>query len=70
MTFTNDGNPKRLENGLINYAKLWTLAFIVDRILVNYKKKTKNKKQKNKKQNGKMWAENDWWVGNIFNFYR
>ena len=35
LIFANDGNSKRLENGLINFAKLRMLAESVDKILVS-----------------------------------
>eukprot|EP00732_Lithocolla_globosa_P000847 Lithocolla_globosa_v1_NODE_328_length_4454_cov_14.999318.p1 type:complete len:1124 gc:universal NODE_328_length_4454_cov_14.999318:1045-4416(+) len=32
LTFSNDGNPKILENGLINFDKLWSLSEIVHKV--------------------------------------
>lgn len=34
LVFANDGNPKRLENGLINFGKLRLLASAVQRIMI------------------------------------
>ena len=34
LIFSNDGNPKKLENGLYNFAKLRQLADAVQRIMV------------------------------------